>query len=81
MSPEAKKLVSGVLVAVAAAVIGVLQTYVVRLQPEIVAVVAPVLVGLAHYVNALGHAERVEKVANTKALEMVTDVINRESSR
>ncbi len=80
MSPEAKKLVSGLLVAVAAAVIGVLQTYVVRLPPELVAVVAPVLVGLAHYVNALGHAERVEAVAQEKAVVMVASVINREPS-
>jgi hypothetical protein len=79
MSPEAKKLVSGVLVAVAAAVIGVLQTHVVHLSPEIVAVAAPLLVGLAHYVNALGHAERVEKAANDKALEIVTDAINQEA--
>jgi hypothetical protein len=77
MSPEAKKLMSAVLVAVAAAVIGVLQTYVVRLSPELVALVAPVLVGLAHYVNALGHAERVEAVANAKAADMLTEVVNR----
>ena len=80
MSPEAKKLVSGLLVAVSAAVIGVLQTYVVHLSPAIVAVAAPVLVGLAHYVDALGHAERVEAVANDKAIAMVTDVINKEQS-
>lgn len=74
MSPEAKKLVSGVLVAAAAAVIGVLQTYVVHLSPEVVAVVAPILVGLAHYVNALGHAERVE----AKALELATEAVSQE---
>jgi hypothetical protein len=74
MSPEAKKLVSAVLVAVAAAVIGVLQTYVMQLPPEMVAVVAPVLVGLAHYVNALGHKERVE----AKALELATEAVNQE---
>jgi hypothetical protein len=79
MSPEAKKVVSGLIVAIAAAVIGVLQTYVVRLSPEVVAVAAPLLVGLAHYVNALGHAERVEAVARDKAIEMVTDVINQEA--
>ena len=79
MSPEAKKLVSGVLVAVATAVIGVLQTYVVHLSPEIVAVAAPLLVGLAHYVNALGHAERVEKTANEKTVEVLTDMVNREA--
>jgi RPA family protein len=78
MSPEAKKLVSALLVAVAAAVIGVLQTYVVRLSPELVAVVAPVLVGLAHYVNALGHAERVEAAANAKAVELTTEAISQE---
>jgi F0F1-type ATP synthase membrane subunit c/vacuolar-type H+-ATPase subunit K len=78
MSPEAKKVVSGLLVAIAAAVIGVLQAYVVQLPPEYVAVVAPVLVGLAHYVNALGHAERVEKAANAKAADVLTAVIDRE---
>ncbi len=81
MSPEAKKLVSGVLVACAAAVIGVLQTYVVKLPPEIVAVAAPLLVGLAHYVNALGHAERVEAVAQDKAVDMLETVINTEAGR
>lgn len=78
MSPEAKKLLSGVLVAVAAAVIGVLQTNVVHLPPEIVAVVAPLLVGLAHYVNALGHAERVDAAAQDKAVDMLESVINQE---
>jgi hypothetical protein len=78
MSPEAKKLVSGALVAVAAAVIGALQVYVLKFSPEVVAVAAPVLVGLAHYVNALGHKERVEAAANEKAADMLTDVINRE---
>ena len=80
MSPEAKKLLSGLLVAVAAAVIGALQTYAVHLPPEVVAIAAPILVGLAHYVNALGHAERVEAVAKDKAIAMVTDVINQERS-
>jgi hypothetical protein len=37
-----------------------------------------VLVGLAHYVNALGHAERVEKAANAKAADVLTAVIDRE---
>jgi hypothetical protein len=74
MSPEAKKLASALLVAVASAVIGVLQVYVVRLPPEMVAVVAPALVGLAHYVNALGHKERVE----AKALEIATAAVNQE---
>jgi hypothetical protein len=78
MSPEAKKVLSGVLVAAATAAIGALQTYVVRLSPGIIAVVAPVLVGLAHYVNALGHAERVDTLAEHKALAMVTDVVNQE---
>jgi hypothetical protein len=80
MSPSAKKFLSAVLVAVASAVIGVLQTYVVHLSPEIVAVAAPLLVGAAHYVNALGHAERVEAVANEKAATMLTEVINGERS-
>ncbi len=74
MSPEAKKVVSGVLVAVAAAVIGVLQTYVVQLPPAYVAIVAPVLVGLAHYVNALGHKERVEAAK----VEAITAILDRE---
>jgi len=30
-------------------------------------------------VDALGHAERVEAVANDKAVAMVTDVINKET--
>ena len=80
MSPEAKKVLSGVLVACAAAVIGVLQTYVVHLPHELVAIAAPILVGLTHYVNALGHAERVEAVAQDKAIAMVTQVINAEHS-
>ncbi len=79
MSPEAKKILSGVLVTVAAAVIGALQEYVVHLPPLYVALVAPLLVGLAHYVNALGTAEHVEKVAQEKAITMVTDVINAEA--
>jgi len=79
MTPEAKKVVSGLLVAMAAAGIGALQTYVVHLSPAIVAFAAPVLVGLAHYVDALGHADRVEAVAQTKAIAMVTDVINQEA--
>lgn len=74
MSPEAKKLVSALLVAIAAAVISVLQTYVVQLPPGIVVVVAPMLAGLAHYVSALGHAERVE----AKALELTTAAVNQE---
>jgi hypothetical protein len=81
MSPEAKKLVSAALVAGAAAVIGVLQTYVVHLSPEIVAIAAPMLVGLAHYVNALGHKERVEAAAYDKAADMLTDVVNAEAKR
>jgi hypothetical protein len=72
MSPEAKKVLSGVLVAVAAAVIGVLQTYVVQLPPNVALFVAPVLVGLAHYVNALGHKERVEE-AKVQALMGLID--------
>lgn len=79
MSPEAKKVLSGVLVAVAAAVIGVLQTNVVHLPHELAAIAAPVLVGIAHYVNALGHAERVEAVAQDKAVTMLAEVINREA--
>ncbi len=74
MSPEAKKLVSALLVAVAAAVIGVLQTYVLHFSPEVVAVVAPVLVGLAHYVNALGHKERVEAAK----VEAIVSILDRE---
>jgi hypothetical protein len=81
MSPQAKKFLSAVLVAVAAAVIGVLQTYVVQLSPALVAVFAPILVGAAHYVNALGHKERVEAAAQDRAVDMMTDVINREASR
>jgi hypothetical protein len=81
MSPEAKKVVSGLLVAIAAAVIGVLQAYVVQLPPEYVAVVAPVLVGLAHYVNALGHKERVEAVAHEKAVGMLAKVVDGEAER
>lgn len=78
MSPAAKKLVSALLVAVASAVISVLQIYVVQLPPGIVAVLAPVLVGAAHYVNALGHKERVEALANEKAAVLLTEVINGE---
>ena len=59
MSPEVKKLLSAVLVAVAFAVIGVLQTYVVHLPPEIAGIAASVLAGAAHYINALGHKDRV----------------------
>jgi uncharacterized membrane protein YfcA len=75
MSPEAKKRVSALLVAVATAVIG--QACVLRFSPEVLAVVAPVLVGLAHYVNAFGHEERVE----AKALELATEAVSHEPRR
>lgn len=81
MSPEAKKLVSALLVAVAAAVIGVLQTYVLRFSPEVVAIVAPVLAGLAHYVSALGHRERLEAAATAKAVDMLAAQVDEEAER
>ncbi len=45
-----------------------------RFPPEIVVVLAPVLVGLAHYVNALGHKERVE----AEKVEAIMAILDRE---
>lgn len=68
LSPSVKQFLSAVLVAAAFAVLGVLQTYVVHLSPELAAIAVPILGGAAHYLNALGHADRVaEVVAAAKA--------------
>jgi hypothetical protein len=61
MNNDLKKLIGSLGVAVAGAVLVVLNAYVVKLPPDVQGIAVAVLLGAGHYVNAWGVKEGIVK--------------------
>lgn len=72
MSPQAKKLLSSLAVAVAGAVLVVLNTYVVKLPETAQGFAGAVLAAAVHYVNAWGHADQVNEQVTAKVAAVIS---------
>ena len=75
MNPTVKKILSGVLVAAAMAILGVLQEYTKLLSPQLSVIAVSVISGAVHYLNTLGHAERVEQI-KAAAVEQTVEAMS-----
>ena len=74
MTPPTKKLISGLGVTVAVALLGTLGQYAAKLPPEAQTGALAVIAGFVHAINAWGTQQGVDE----KVLAKVTEAINKE---
>lgn len=71
MTPKTKKLLSAFAVTIGGALLVLLNAYVVRLPAELQGFAGAVLAGGAHFINAWGTQDEVNKEVSVKVAEIV----------